>query len=96
MQTPNMDNGGRWNHIASEMEIRRGLRAVDYLVYEIPVIKVTLLRISNPIMMIIRAGPMGGNVRDIQGGWVYDNPFSMQLDWNEITAIGASDGNESA
>lgn len=83
---PNMENGGRWHHIMSAHEIKRVMSDKAMEVYEIPPLCVTIL-VSRPFMAIIRAEALGGDTRNIEGGWVYDNPISFQMDRQEILSL---------
>jgi hypothetical protein len=86
----NLDNGARWDHIASDKEIKEALRmtgqGTSYSVVEVPSIGVTLLMVP-VVRTIVRSAAMGGGINNIEGGWVYKNPFSMLLDWEEIKSL---------
>lgn len=88
---PVFENNGRWHHIASEAEVQKVLESTkagsDYQVVELEGIGITLIATQRPLMAIIRAGAMGGGLRNVEGGWIYDNPFSLLLDWQEINSI---------
>jgi len=98
---PNLDNGGRWHHMASEAELDRVLKDREAEVYELPPLCVTLL-VSRRFMVIVRAEALGGDTRNVEGGWVYDNHFGFMLDrneilelWNSMGGYGRNSGGES-
>lgn len=39
-------------------------------------------------LVIIRSNILGGGVVDIHGGWVYPDPITLLLDWEEIKKLG--------
>lgn len=86
MTIPNMDNGGRWDHIASETECARVLKDNTAEVLEATVIENTWI-VSMLHMTILRCGAVGGDVFNVEGGWVYANPFSMMRDLEEIRTV---------
>jgi hypothetical protein len=84
---PNMENGGRWHHIASERELSTVMhRDKEMEVYEVPAMCVTFL-ISKRFLVIIRAEALGGDTRNIEGGWVYDNSLRFAMDREEILSL---------
>lgn len=83
---PALDNGGRWDHIASEAEVSDAMRDKESTALEAPVIQITFL-ISYKLLTIVRAGAMGGDVMSVEGGWVYGNVFSMMRDVEEIKMV---------
>jgi 2-keto-3-deoxy-6-phosphogluconate aldolase len=82
----NMANGGRWDHIASEMEIRRALRDKNSTIYEVPAIGITLM-VSRVHLTTLRAGAAGGDIFCIEGGWVYANDLLQRFDEMEIRQL---------
>jgi hypothetical protein len=78
----NMNNGGRWDHIASEAEIKLAMGDPHPTMYESD-LNVSFL-ISEKYWTIIRTSIQGGDVFEIQGGWVYISPFAMLGDVAEI------------
>lgn len=80
-----LDNGGRWDHIASEDELKRALSG-KVRVIEWPHLNNTFI-CNDGKRTIVRCGALGGDQKDIEGGWVYRNPFSLQRDWNEIVEV---------
>jgi hypothetical protein len=83
---PELANGGRWHHIASERELKRILSDKQAEVYEVPPICITFL-VSQRFMCIVRAAALGGDTRDVEGGWVYDNPIHFMADRSEILEL---------
>jgi hypothetical protein len=97
---PELNNGGRWHHIASERELKRIHTDKEAEVYEVPPLCLTLL-VSRRYMSIVRATAFGGDTRDIEGGWVYDNPLGFVADrseilelWNSMGGFGRNKGGE--
>lgn len=37
--------------------------------------------------VIVRSGALGGDVREVHGGWKFANPFRMEMAWNEILVV---------
>jgi hypothetical protein len=83
---PNMDNGGRWHHIASDAEVRRALRDHEAIAIEAPVISVTFL-VSRKTLTTLRAGAAGGDVFSVEGGWVYAHDLAQRLDEQELRQV---------
>lgn len=83
---PNMDNGGRWHHIASEAETERAMRDKSAEVIEAPVIGATFI-VSRRTLTTLRAGAMGGDVFSVEGGWVYANDIAQLLDRSELYRV---------
>lgn len=83
---PNMDNGGRWDHISSDAEVKRALKAGNMRVYEIDALCITML-ISYRHLTIVRALAMGGDENTVQGGWTYGNDIALRLDEMEIASL---------
>jgi hypothetical protein len=84
---PHMNNGGRWDHIASDTEIRRAMKDTNSEIIEAPIVGITFM-VSYATLTIIRAGAMGGDVRNIEGGWVYHNDIALRLDTQELRRVG--------
>lgn len=82
---PLLLNGGRWDHVASESELKLAM-AGKVAVCEAPVIGITFI-LNRDRRTIVRCGSLGGDQRDIEGGWVYTNYFSMERDWQEILSV---------
>lgn len=78
-----MDNGGRWHHVASDGEIQRVMRDKESEVIECPGVGITFL-CSFRFLTILRSGAMGGDVRNIEGGWVYASDLAMRFDLQEM------------
>lgn len=76
----------RWAHIASEAELERGMRDKNVRVYEVPMLNETFL-VSWDKLMIIRTGSLGGDVREVFGGWVYENLIRLMADEQEIVQL---------
>jgi len=83
---PNWDNDNRSDHLASEAECIATMQDKKHRIVEVPQISMSFV-ISYKFFTILRTTFMGADQFQIEGGWVYDNPFSHQLDVNEITAI---------
>lgn len=79
---------GRWHHEASETQLKRVANQapseLDHL--EVPILGQMFTR-SLKYLIVIRSGIMGGDVRDIHGGWVYLNDILLRADWEEIRQI---------
>lgn len=73
----------RWHHVASEAELAKALGAANHRVHEVPMLNETFL-VSWDILTIIRAGSLGGDTREVFGGWVYDNLIALMADEQEI------------
>jgi hypothetical protein len=89
-QEPDLDNAGRWEHIASDTEVKRALRgaSADLTVYELPAIGKTFV-VNRRLMIVVRLHALGGDTRSIEGGWVYTNVFSMLRDEQEFKELAA-------
>lgn len=88
---PNLNNGGRWHHIASEAELMKAVRfGKDCAYYEIPQLGMTYIVCRDYLTTVRCGGMMGGDTRDIEGGWVYDNPFSQYIEEMEIAKLAQS------
>lgn len=85
---PILENGGRWDHIASDAEIMRAMRFdKEVIVHEVPFLSMTYV-VSRKYLTTIRCGgQMGGGTRDIEGGWVYPNDLFQRLDEEEIKRL---------
>ena len=81
---PHLDNGGRWHHIASEKELMGAMRNGRHKVYEVPMLCMTFIVVRNRLTIVRCGGTMGGDTRDIEGGWVYLNEIDLLLDEREI------------
>lgn len=73
----------------TEGEIRRAMRTANHDVIEWEAAGFTFLR-DERTRVIIRAGSLGGDVRDIHGGWKYLTVADMDHDWNEIRDLAES------
>ena len=85
---PHMNNGGRWHHIASDAETRRAMKDTTSEIIEAPIVGITFM-VSYATLTILRAGAMGGDVRNVEGGWVYHNDIALRLDTQELRQLGA-------
>lgn len=85
---PHMDNGGRWDHVASDAEVSRAMRDRTSEIIEAPIVNITFM-VSYATLTILRAGAMGGDVRNVEGGWVYHNDIALRLDTQELRELGA-------
>lgn len=83
---PELQNGGRWHHIASDHEVTRAMRDKDVTVIECPIIQCTFI-VSRKTLTTIRAGAMGGDTFSIDGGWIYPNDLAQRLDERELRAV---------
>lgn len=71
---------------ATESEIRLALSDPNAKYCEWESAGLTFV-LSEKEMVIVRAGAMGGDVRDVHGGWKYFNLQSLYKEWHEITAV---------
>jgi hypothetical protein len=76
----------RWAHTASEAELTKALGAANHRVYEVPMLNETFL-VSWDTLTIIRTGSLGGDTREVFGGWVYDNLIRLMADEQEIVQL---------
>lgn len=83
---PNMNNGGRWHHIASDAEVQAAMRDKDAVIYEAPVIQCTFY-VSRKTLTTLRAGAAGGDVFSVEGGWVYPHDLAQRLDERELRQV---------
>ena len=83
---PMLDNGGRWHHIASEREIRRAMGDVHAQIIECPIISMTFV-CSHVYGCIVRAGALGGDIRNIEGGWQYLTNIDLRADVAELVKL---------
>lgn len=37
--------------------------------------------------VIVRSGALGGDTREVHGGWKFANVFKMEMAWSEIRAV---------
>lgn len=81
-----MNNGGRWHHIMSDAEVSRALSYREVEIIECPAITSTFI-LSRRHQTILRAGAMGGDTREVHGGWVYANDIAFQLDRHELIKV---------
>lgn len=84
---PNLWNGGRWHHIASEREVKLALRDKNSTVIEAPGILMTFI-VSQLHATILRCGAGGGDVFSVEGGWVYADSISFLRDYMEVKSLG--------
>ena len=77
---------GRWKREATEAELRRVLATKGLEYVEWPYWNVTFFR-DLPNLIIVRTNLTGGDVRDVHGGWRYDNDILLRIDWEEIKRI---------
>lgn len=90
---PNMNNGGRWHHIASEREVRRALADKHSEIIECPGINMTFM-VSKARQTILRCGAGGGDIFNVEGGWVYKSTIPMLLDREELYTLARVPGPE--
>jgi hypothetical protein len=83
---PNLDNGGRWHHVASEREIARAMGDQHAQIIECPIISMTFV-CSHVYGCIVRAGALGGDVRNIEGGWQYLTNIDLRADVAELVML---------
>jgi hypothetical protein len=76
----------RWAHVASEAELAAALGAANHRVYEVPMLNETFL-VCWDKLTIIRTGSLGGDTREVFGGWVYDNLIRLMADEQEIVQL---------
>jgi hypothetical protein len=76
----------RWHHVASEAELAKALGAANHRVYEVPMLNETFL-VSWDTLTIIRTGSLGGDTREVFGGWVYANLIVLMADEQEIVQL---------
>lgn len=70
---------------ASEGDIRRALSSTDGVI-EWETVGYTFLK-SAATCVIVRAGSMGGDTREVHGGWKFPNPFALERAWQEILTV---------
>jgi hypothetical protein len=84
---PALENGGKWHHVASERELMAAMQAArPHHVHEVPMIGTTFLCVPK-LLTIVRTGALGGDTREIHGGWVYGNPLRFIADRQEIRIL---------
>lgn len=83
---PDLRNGARWHHIASEAELKRAMNDTMLRIREVPFIGMTFC-ISPERLTIVRCSALGGDTRNIEGGWVYGNSITMMLDEQELVTL---------
>lgn len=85
---PALENNGRWHHIASDQEIMRAMRFdKEVEIIEVPFMNMTYC-VSRKYLTTIRCGGMmGGDTRNIEGGWVYANDLFQRLDEMELRRL---------
>jgi hypothetical protein len=84
--SPALDNGGRWHHFASEEEVKRAMGDKNAQIIEAPVIGCTFI-VSRATCITLRTSAMGGDLFEIEGGWVYTNDIAQLLDRNELLIV---------
>lgn len=77
---------GRWHRELTRSELVSTLQRRDLVVAEWPGMGLTFLS-HRPLLRIVRTGALGGDVRDVHGGWLYSNDISFMLDWTEIMYV---------
>lgn len=70
---------------ATEADIRLALDNSDG-VLEWETVNLTFVR-STYARVIVRSGAMGGDVREVHGGWKYANVFALERAWQEILVV---------
>lgn len=83
---PQVDNGGRWHHIASESEVARAMSDPQADVCEWEALGQTFVA-SLRHLTIVRTSAMGGDTFDIECAWVYPNSIALMLDAAEIKHV---------
>lgn len=79
---PDLNNGGRWHHIASDEELKEAVAKKDHEL-EVPAIQMRFICASK-VLTIVRVGIFDSDLITIEGGWVYDDQIQFLLDWKEI------------
>jgi hypothetical protein len=74
---------------ATEPELRRALSDPRAVVVEWENAGLTFVA-SERDLVIVRTGAMGGDVREVHGGWRYFNIQSFLKEWGEITTVAQS------
>jgi hypothetical protein len=83
---PNMQNGGRWHHVASDREVMLALRDKNSEIIEAPAINMTFI-VSHKYLTSLRCGAGGGDIFNVEGGWVYLNDLTLRLDKEELRTL---------
>lgn len=82
--------GGRWFREATGSELVHALGSKEDLdVLEVSWMNHTYIR-NTRMLIIARTGALGGDVKDVHGGWVYLTDLQMRADWAEIRRIARS------
>jgi hypothetical protein len=71
---------------ATDKELKAALQTTDAII-EWPAIGFTFHR-SLQTLAIVRTGALGGDVREVHGGWVYMIPGHLLKEWEEINIGG--------
>lgn len=66
----------------TEDETKRVLQNVSAVI-EWETVGYTFIK-SDKELAIVRSGALGGDVRELHGGWKYLNLLHMNIEWNEI------------
>jgi hypothetical protein len=70
---------------ASDADIRDALNSSDG-VLEWETVGYTFVK-SARACVIVRSGALGGDTREVHGGWKYGNVFAMERSWAEILLV---------
>lgn len=76
------NSGAQWDHTASETEIRLAT-AGPCRAYECGPLNCTFI-VNRRLKTIVRAGILGGDVHNIEQGWVYATNIETQIAEAEI------------
>lgn len=93
LPVPNLQNGALWHHIASERELKRAIRDRNAEIIEVPMISMCFI-VSYRDLVIVRSAILGGDVRDIEGGWAYASDLRLRADVQEIRGLARNVGTQ--
>jgi hypothetical protein len=70
---------------ATEADIRKALDDSDG-VLEWETVDLTFVK-SARACVIVRSGALGGDTREVHGGWKFANVFTMEMAWQELLVV---------
>lgn len=87
---------GRWLRELTQAELKEAMARKDgVMVAEWPGMGKTFLG-HRASLTIVRTGALGGDVRTVDGGWLYLNDVTWLMDWSEISYMCDVPANQNA
>jgi hypothetical protein len=77
---------GRWKRECTEKELKRALQKQNDGYVEWKYWNQTFFRYLEDLI-VVRTNLLGGDTKDVHGGWKYESDLVLRLDWLEIQRI---------